>query len=81
MRSIGLVDLLHDEKAVVVLSTADQAVTPAAHRAHEVQPEAIDVRLGFVGLELGSAADALPHGASVRRCAHAAFTSAWRPTP
>ena len=70
---LRLVDLLHDQKAVVVLSTADQAVTPAADRAHEVQPEAIDVRLGFVGFELGSAADALPHAASVRRAVLARF--------
>jgi hypothetical protein len=77
---LGPVDLLHDQKAVVILAKAAQPITPAADRAHEVQPEAIDVRLGFVGLELGAAADALPHGASVRRCAHAAFPT-WRHTP
>lgn len=64
---IGLIDLLHDQKAVVIFTEASQPVTPAAHPAHEVQAKAIDVCLGFVGLELGSAADALPHAASVRR--------------
>lgn len=63
---IGPVGLLHDQKAVVVLAEAAQPVPSSAYGAHEVQPEAIDVRLGFVGLELSAAADALPHGASVR---------------
>jgi hypothetical protein len=62
---LRLVDLLQNQGSVFILAKAAQAVSPAARRAHVVQPKAIDVRLSLDGVELGSAADAFPHGPSV----------------
>lgn len=56
----------------------DKAVPPSAHRTHEVQAEAIDVGLGFVGLEHSSATDARPHDPSLLPSLKAA-QAGWEP--
>lgn len=63
MTLLRLVNLLQVKEPFLVFAKALQAIPAAAHGAHEVQAEAIDVRLGASRefRELGMAADAGPH--------------------
>lgn len=67
----GRVGLPEQQAAISVTPDSFQPVPPLADGAHEVQPEAIEAGLGLVGGELGLAADANPHAASIHQCAAA----------
>lgn len=68
---VGRVDLSEQQAPIGVTPDSFQPVPPLADGAHEVQPEAIEAGLGLVGGELGLAADANPHAASIHQCAAA----------
>ena len=61
---LRLVALLQLQKPIA-LAKAAQSVSPPALRAHEVQPEVIQVGFGPFRCQFSVAADANPHGASI----------------
>jgi len=65
--SLRIVNLLEAEKSVFVFAKASQSIPATTHGAHEMQAEAVDVRLSTSRelRELGMAADAYPHGARI----------------
>lgn len=65
VRPIRRVDLLQVKPAVFVFSKALKAITPPTFRAHEVQAEAVEVRLGVLDFQLSAAANADPHARMV----------------
>ena len=54
--------LYEHEVAVLVLAKAPQVVPAATPRAHDVQPEVVDVWINVVRRETCLAAGASPHG-------------------
>ena len=61
---LRVVNLLQNEHPIFFSETS-QPVPASASRAHEMQPEVINVRLSLVGHQFSVAADANPHGASI----------------
>jgi hypothetical protein len=63
-----LVNLLKFQQTIGPSRTL-QPVSAPTDRANEVEPEVVDVRLSRDCVKFGAAADAFPHGQSVRLAA------------